>query len=208
VAAGSISVFIGAFVGVISGYVGGAVDVGLMRTTDYMIAIPQLPLMIVVGLAVGTSLPTIVLIIGLLSWMQSARVIRSAVLSYRERVFVKRVQIVGGGTIWTLRRHILPQVTPLIVATGVVAMSNAVFTQAALAFMGVGDPTSISWGTMIANAYDRSAATANAWWVIVPPGVCIALLILCTVIIGRALESSFNPRLDAPHISAHRWQLR
>jgi peptide/nickel transport system permease protein len=207
-AAAVVAGLVGGAVGLISGYAGGLVDGALMRLTDYVLVIPALPLMIVVAALWGPSLFHIVLVIGLTVWAATARTIRAQALTVRERGFVRRSQSQGAGHLRVLWRHMLPQLTPLLVATTVLTISTAIFYEAALAFLGLADPNIMSWGRLIANAFDRSATSAGAWWAIVPPGVCIAVVVLGASLVGNALEDAFNPRLKTPHVSPRTFRIR
>ena len=206
-AASMVAIFIGGTVGVLAGYFGGGTDTALMRITDYFLAIPDVPLMIVVAAIWGPSLWHIVLVIGLLLWTSTARIVRAQVKSVRERVYVKRARALGAGNSRIIFRHVLPQVAPLLVANTVLTIAVAIFDETALAFLGLSDPSKISWGKMIKNATESSAISAGAWWTIVPPGVCVALVILSCTLIGQALEDSLNPRLRVAHLAAKGFHL-
>ncbi|MEA2556368.1 MAG: peptide/nickel transport system permease protein, partial [Actinomycetota bacterium] len=151
-AASLVAIMIGGTVGVIAGYFGGVTDTVLMRITDYFLAIPDVPLMIVVAAIWGPSLWHIVLVIGLLLWTSTARIVRAQVKSVRERVYVKRARALGAGNARIIFRHVLPQVAPLLVANTVLTIAVAIFDETALAFLGLSDPSKISWGKMIKNA--------------------------------------------------------
>jgi len=207
-AATFVSMAIGGTVGVLAGYFGGKVDTILMRITDYFLVIPDVPLMIVVAAIWGPSLFHIVIVIGILLWTGTARVIRAQVKSVRERVYVKRARALGAGHWRVVWRHVLPQVAPLLIANTVLTIAVAIFDETALAFLGLGDPSRISLGKVIENAFQRAAISSGAWWAIVPPGVLVALLILGCSLIGQALEESLNPRLRVAHLSAHTFRLR
>jgi peptide/nickel transport system permease protein len=206
-AASMVAIFIGGSVGVLAGYFGGGTDTALMRITDYFLAIPDVPLMIVVAAIWGPSLWHIILVIGLLLWTSTARIVRAQVKSVRERVYVKRARALGAGNSRIIFRHVLPQVAPLLVANTVLTIAVAIFDETALAFLGLSDPSKISWGKMIKNAVQSSAISAGAWWTIVPPGVCVALVILSCTLIGQALEDSLNPRLRVAHLAARGFHL-
>jgi peptide/nickel transport system permease protein len=207
-AASLIAILVGTFVGITAGYYGGKSDVALMRVTDYFIVIPDLVLMIVIASIWGQKLVYIILVIGLLLWTGTARVIRAQTKSIRERVYVRRSLALGGSNRHTILRHILPQVSPLIVANGVLLIAVAIFDETALAFLGLGDPTAISWGKLIKNAYDAAAVSAGAWWAIIPPGVCVAIVILACTLVGQALEDALNPRLKASYLAARGFRIR
>ena len=207
-AATLVATLIGGGVGIIAGYFGGATDSILMRITDYFLVIPDVPLMIVVAAIWGPSLSHIILVIGLLLWTSTARVIRSQVKSVRERVYVKRARSLGAGTLRIIFRHILPQIAPLLIANVVLTVAVAIFDETALAFLGLGDPSKISWGRLIENAFERTAISAGAWWAIVPPGLAVALVIMGCSLLGSAIEDALNPRLKVAHLSVKRFRLR
>jgi peptide/nickel transport system permease protein len=201
-----IATLIGGTVGVVAGYFGGVTDMLLSRVVDYFMVLPTLPLMIVVAALWSVSLAGIILIIGLVAWTWTARVLRSQVVSLRERVFVQRARSLGAGHWEILRRHILPHVAPLVIANMVLVLGAAIFFESALAFLGLGDPDAISWGNQIANAFEAAAVSEGAWWAIVPPGLCIAAVIVCCTLVGRAVEDALNPRIAVAHIGARRFR--
>jgi len=200
-AATLVATVLGGGIGIVSGYFGGATDTALMRVTDYFLVIPDIPLMIVIAAVWGPSLSHIILVIGLLLWTSTARIIRSQVKSVRERVYVRRARSVGAGHTRIIVRHILPQVAPLLVANTVLTIAVAIFDETALAFLGLSDPTAITWGTMIEHAFDRTAISAGAWWAVVPPGVAVSLVIMACSLLGQAIEDATNPRLRVAHLS-------
>jgi peptide/nickel transport system permease protein len=130
------------------------------------------------------------------------------VKSVKERVYVKRARSMGAGHLRIVFRHILPQVAPLLMAQIVLTIAVAIFDETALSFLGLGDPTKISWGKIIENAFERTAISAGAWWAIVPPGVCVALVIMGCSLFGQAIEDALNPRLKVAHLGARRFRLR
>lgn len=207
-AATLVSIVIGGTVGVVAGYFGGVADALLMRITDYFLVVPDVPLMIVVAAIWGPSLSHIVLVIGLLLWTGTARVVRAQVKSVRERVYVKRARSIGAGHLRIVVRHVLPQIAPLLIANTVLTIALAIFDETALSFLGLGDPSRISLGKMIDNAFKSTAISTGAWWAIVPPGVLVALIILSCSLIGQAMEDALNPRLRVAHLSARRWRYR
>jgi peptide/nickel transport system permease protein len=207
-AATFVSMVIGGSIGLVSGYFGGKTDTILMRITDYFLVIPDVPLMIVVAAIWGPSLFHIIIVIGILLWTGTARVIRAQVLSVRERVYVKRARALGAGHLRITTRHVLPQVAPLLIANTVLTIAVAVFDETALSFLGLSDPSRISLGKLIENAFERAAISAGAWWAIVPPGVLVAIIILACVLLGGAVEDALNPRLRVAHLSARTFRLR
>jgi len=207
-AATAVSILIGGTVGITSGYFGGKVDTVLMRITDYFIVIPDVPLMIVVAAIWGPSIGHIIIVIGILLWTGTARVMRAQVKSVRERVYVQRARALGA-THWRIvGRHVLPQVAPLLIANTVLTVAVAIFDETALSFLGLGDPSAISLGKVIENAFERAAISSGAWWAIVPPGILVALIILSCSLIGGALEDALNPRLRVAHLGARTFRMR
>jgi peptide/nickel transport system permease protein len=207
-AATLVAVFIGGTVGVVAGYFGGIVDGALMRVTDYFLVIPDVPLMIVLAALLGQSLGNIILVIGILLWTQTARIIRAQVKSVRERVYVKRARSLGAGNARIVFRHVLPQIGPLLIANTVLTIAIAIFDETALAFLGLGDPSAISWGSILEHAFDRTAISSGAWWAFIPAGVCVALVIMGCYLFGQAIEDSLNPRLKVAHLSVRRFRIR
>lgn len=196
-----VATVVGAAVGLVAGYFGGWLDEALMRATDYMLVIPLLPLMIVVAAVRGPSLSSVVIAIGGLLWMRTARVVRAEVSSIRERVFVQRARSIGARELRVLRAHVAPHVLPIVVGAGVITLSEAIFLESALAFLNLGDPNSPSWGLMISNAFERAAMSAGAWWAIAPPGLAIALVVLAGNLLGLSIEERLDPRLRTAHLS-------
>jgi peptide/nickel transport system permease protein len=203
-----VSAFIGGTVGLASGFFGGKTDTILMRFTDYVIVIPDVPLMIVAAALFGRSLTNIILIIGVIYWTTTARLIRAQVKSVRERVYVKRSRALGAGNSRLVGKHILPQVAPLLIANTVLLVAYAIFAETFITFLGLGDPSLISWGRLIENAFTDDALLNDAWWAIVPPGVCVAIVVLACTMVGQALEESLNPRLSVGHLSPRRFRMR
>jgi peptide/nickel transport system permease protein len=207
-AAAVVSAFIGGSIGLFAGFFGGKLDTILMRFTDYVIVIPDVPLMIVAAALFGRSLTNIILIIGVIYWTTTARLIRSQVTSVRERVYVKRSRALGAGNPRLIWKHVLPQVAPLLIANTVLLVAYAIFAETFITFLGLGDPSLISWGRLIENAFTDDALLNNAWWAIVPPGVCVACVVLACTMVGQATEDSLNPRLSVGHLSVRRFGLR
>jgi oligopeptide/dipeptide ABC transporter ATP-binding protein len=200
--AAAIALVIGGLVGIVAGYRGGVVGSGLMRITDFFLVIPDLALQIVLVAIIGPSLGTIILVIGALGWTTTARLVRSQTLSVRERKYVMRARAIGAPDSHILRRHIFPMVLPLMLANMVLVISLAILSESSLAFLGLGDPTVISWGQMLNFAFDRGAVSAGAWWALLPPGFAIVWVVLATTLLGTALEDALNPRLKRHHLEA------
>ena len=204
--AGFIAMFVGSFLGILAGYFGGWVDNILMRITDVLLVIPDLPLMLVLVATLRqmelkiSPLTVLILVIGLLYWTSTARLVRSQVLTIKERQFVARARAIGAGHAHIIRKHIVPQIMPLIVANTVLILSTAILIESGLAFLGLGDPTQPSWGTMLNFAFDRNAISNGAWWFYLPPGLAIVWVSLGCVLLGNVLEEMLNPRLMGHHL--------
>ena len=203
VAAAIVSVLIGGACGIASGYFGGAVDHGLTALDDWFLVIPFLPLAIVmVSLLQGRadSLPfgkisIVILVIGVTGWAGTSRIIRSQVLSVKERQFVERSKALGASEWWIVRKQILPNVLPLIFANTVLIVALAILSESTLSFLGLGDVTHPSWGALLDSANNSGAVSAGAWWYFIPPGLCICLLVMGFTLVGYAIEEIVNPRL-------------
>ncbi len=198
-AAAVISAVLGATVGLLGGYLGGWTDRSLDAFENWFLVIPQIPLMIVLARLLEPSLTVLIAVIGLTSWAGTGRIVRAQVLTLRERAFVERARALGASDGYIIRTHILPNTLPLIFANTVLIVAVAILSEAALAFLGLGDPTRISWGTMLENAFSSGAPSAGAWWYVIPPGLCITLLVLSVSILGYLFEEYVNPRLREQH---------
>lgn len=207
-AAAVVSALIGGSIGLVSGFFGGKTDTILMRITDYFIVIPDVPLMIVAAALFGRSLTNIILIIGVIYWTTTARLIRAQVKSVRERVYVRRARALGAGNLRLIGKHVLPQVAPLLIANTVLLVAYAIFAETFITFLGLGDPSVISWGRLIENAFIDDALLNDAWWAIVPPGVCVTVVILACTMTGQSMEDALNPRLGVGHLSVRRFRVR
>jgi peptide/nickel transport system permease protein len=194
-AAALISAVLGATVGLVGGYFGGWTDRILDSFENWFLVIPTLPLMIVLARLLEPSLSVLIVVIGLTSWAGTGRIVRAQVLTLRERAFVERARALGARDGYIIRTHILPNTLPLIFANTILIVAVAILSEAALAFLGLGDPTRISWGTMLENAFSSGAPSAGAWWYVIPPGLCITLLVLSVSMLGYLFEEYVNPRL-------------
>jgi len=166
-----------------------------MRLTDFFLVLPVLPLIIILAAIFGQSFLITILVIGLTSWPSTARIVRSQVLSLRERQFVERVRALGATDFRILNVHILPNVLPLIFANTVLVIAGSILSEATLAFLGLGDPVRVSWGTMLHFAFVAGAAGRGAWWYLAPPGIGIVIVVLGFILTGHALDGILNPRL-------------
>ncbi len=194
--AAGIGISIGLIVGLVAGYLKGVVDEVLMRFTDMMLVIPGLPLLIVLVAVLSPSLWNIIAILGFLGWMGFARLVRSQVLSLRERPFIEAAKASGAGTSYAIARHIFPNIVGLTYVNLALSVPGAIVGEAALSFLGLFDPNVITWGRMLNEAQvSGGSATQILWWWIIPPGLGIAILSLSFILLGYALDELFNPRL-------------
>ena len=188
-----LSVGLGLIVGLSSGYMGKYVDEVLMRFSDMLLVVPTLPLLIVLIAVIGPGLENLILVIGLLGWMGFARLVRSQVLTLKERPFVEAARAVGAGKIHIMGKHILPNVMSLVYVSLATSVPGAIVAEAALSFLGFYDPSRMSWGRMLYEA--QGSGGVRYWWWVIPPGLCIALLAIAFIMLGFALDEVFNPRL-------------
>lgn len=188
-----LSVSVGLMVGLVAGYLGRLVDELMMRITDMLLVLPNLPLLIVLIAVLGPSIFNLILLIGLLGWMGFARTVRSQVLSLRERPFVEAAKAVGAGKFHIILRHVLPNVMSLVYVTLALSVPGAILAEAALSWLGLFDPSVVSWGRMLNEAQFQNGID-KPWW-IVPPGISIALVSLSFVLLGYALDEILNPKL-------------
>jgi len=185
---------IGLIVGLISGFYGGLIDEILMQIVNFLLAMPSIVLMIVVGAILGPGMLSVIIIIGLVNWSPIARVVRSMVLSLKEWTYIQASKALGASSLWIIRKHILPAITPVVIANTVLSVSTAIFSHAALVFMGVGNIGDWSWGLILYNAYISGSLTSGAWWYFIPPGIMLVALAYAIMSIGYGLEKILNPR--------------
>jgi ABC-type dipeptide/oligopeptide/nickel transport system permease subunit len=196
--AAGIGIGLGLLVGMMAGFLGKVVDQALMRFTDMMLVIPGLPLLIVLVAVLGQRLINLIIIIGFLGWMGFARIVRSQVLSLRERPYVEAAKASGAGSGRIMYKHIFPNIVSLTYVNLALAVPGAILTEAALAFLGLSDPAVASWGNMFSDVEQAKALAQfhpSPWWWVIPPGIAIALVSLSFVLLGYALDEIFNPRL-------------
>jgi peptide/nickel transport system permease protein len=195
-AAALIATAAGGLLGVVSGYRRGAVDAAVMRTVDFALVVPTIPLLIVLASYLERGMRTQILVVAVLLWAEPARIVRSQVLSLRERTHVLAARTYGARGPYLVRRHVVPAVAPLLIAQFVRIVSVAILFEVALSFVGLGDPVRRSWGSMIQFATDRGAFLTGAWkWWIVPPGLCVALVVCSFAFVGLGLEERVDRRL-------------
>jgi ABC-type dipeptide/oligopeptide/nickel transport system permease subunit len=195
--AGALTLGLATLVGMIAGYVGGKVDTVWMRLIDVLMAIPHLPLMMLIAAYLGASIVHLILIIALLGWMVPARIIRSQVLTLRSRSYIQSTRLFGASPVYVIVRHLIPAVAPILAATFVAQAGRAIATEAGLAFLGLGDPTAKSWGLILRYAlnYRGIYFTPHWLWWLLPAALNITLVILGFTFLGVSLESHSDPRL-------------
>ncbi len=190
-----ISMVLGTLIGIASGHFGGVVGTLLFRLTEWFLVIPFLPLALVLATLLGPSLLTITFVIGVTSWPGTALLIRSQTLSIESRPYMERARVLGAGNWHQMSRHVLPNVMPMVFANTTLTVAIAILAETTLSFLGLGDPSRVSWGTMLDSAFSNGAMTLGAWWFLFPPGICVVVVVLSFTMAGQALEEIFNPRL-------------
>jgi peptide/nickel transport system permease protein len=188
------TVCIGAVIGLLAGHLGGLSGRALMAVTDWFIALPQLPLAIALAAVLGQGDASITIAIAVTSWTTTARIVRAQTLAVEARPFVERAHALGAGHRQVVLRHVLPNVAPLILVSSTLTVASAILSETTLAFLGLGNPTDVSWGAMLNQAVGQGAVTRGAWWYLLPPGVAILLVVLGFTLCGRAIEAVLNPR--------------
>lgn len=193
-----LSKLLAAVVGIVAGSVRGAVDVLLMRAVDLVLVVPTLPLIVFIGAYLGGAVLTQVLVMAAVLWAASARLIRAQAIATRDLPYVRASRSFGASTAHVVWRHIVPAVLPVTVAAFVRTAGTAILLQSSLAYLGLGDPAVNSWGSMIHFAQARGALLTGAWvWWMVPPGLCIAAVVVATAFAGLLVEDRLDPRLAA-----------
>lgn len=187
--------FVGMNIGLLAGYYGGYIDDALMRLVDFAYGIPFTPFVIVLVTLWGASMWTVVIGIALLLWRQTARVVRSQVLSLKEKPFIKSARAAGASDRRIIYRHVAPNIMPLVFLYGSFAIGWAILTEASLSFLGFGDPNAVTWGQMLQAAYLSQALARDAWWWFTAPGIAIMLTVTSAFLIGRGYEEQLNPEL-------------
>jgi peptide/nickel transport system permease protein len=190
-----ISMVLGTLIGITSGYFTKWFGAILYRLTEWFIVIPFLPLAIVMATLIGRSMWAIGFVIGVTSWPGTALLIRAQTLSVKERPYMERARVLGAGHWHQMSRHILPNVMPMVFANTTLTVAGAILAETTLSFLGLGDPSRVSWGTMLDSAFSNGALTLGWWWYLFPPGICVVLVVLSFTLVGQALEEIFNPRL-------------
>ncbi|MFJ9553035.1 ABC transporter permease [Nocardiopsis sp. NPDC101807] len=197
-----VSVVLGTLVGVTAGHFGASggpagrvVSSVLMRVTDWFLVLPTLVLAVALAAVLPRGTGTIIVAIGLTVWPATARLVRAQTLAVEARPYVERARALGGGHTHVMAWHVLPNVMPVVLAQTTLLVATSIIAESTLAFLGVGDPTTISWGGILEAARTAGAISSGIWWYMIPPGLAIAAVALSFTLCGRALESVINPRL-------------
>lgn len=186
---------IGTLVGLIAGYYGGWIEAVLMRLADIAFGVPFLPLVIVLVAFLEPSIWNVVVAMAVLLWRDTARVIRSQVLTVKERAFVSAARVSGASDLRIIFLYIAPSILPLSFLYGSLAIGWAILTEASVSFLGFGDPNVVSWGFMLQDAFVSQAMSRGAYYWIIPPGLFIMLSVMAGFFIGRGYEEVLFPRL-------------
>ncbi|MGQ0796064.1 MAG: ABC transporter permease [Nitrosopumilaceae archaeon] len=189
------SVIIGLVYGVYAGYKGKKTDEGLMRFNDVIYAMPSLPLLIILTVTLGNNIFLIVGFLMIFGWVGTAKISRSMAIQIKNLQYVEASKIMGQKDIKIIFKHIIPQLLPFTFASIAISVPSAITTEAALSFLGLGDPTFPTWGQILHDANSFGAAARGLWWWILPPGIMIAITGLAFVFIGNAMDTIANPRL-------------
>ncbi|WP_329160202.1 ABC transporter permease [Streptomyces anulatus] len=190
-----LSVAIGTLIGITAGHFKGWYATVIMRVTDWFLVMPTLVLAIALATVLSRSVWTTILAIGVTTWPTTARLVRAQTLSVESRPYIERSRALGGGHRHIMSRHVLPNVMPLVLAQTTLVISTAILTEATLAFLGLSDPTIVSWGGLLQDAREAGAVSSGNWWYLAPPGLAIAVVALAFTLCGRAIESVLNPKL-------------
>lgn len=189
------TVVIGSLVGLVAGHSPGWLGKAMMHVTDWFIALPGLVLAIALAAVLGQGNTSITIAIAVTSWTGTARLVRAQTLAVEARPFIERAKALGAGDVQIVLRHVVPNVMPLILVTSTLTVASAILQAATLTWLGLGDPTDVSWGSMLQSAFTQGAVTAGAWWYLLTPGIAILVVVLGFTLIGRAIEHVLNPRM-------------
>ena len=192
-----LTVILGSVIGLLAGHYGGGAAKALMAVTDWFIALPALPLAISLAAVLGQGDASITVAIAITSWPGTARLIRAQTLAVEGRPFIERAKALGARDGQLMARQVLPNVAPFILVSGTLTVASAILYETTLTFLGLGNPTDVSWGAMINQAFNQGAISSGAWWYVLPPGVAIVIVVLGFTLVGRAVENILNPRMAA-----------
>jgi ABC-type dipeptide/oligopeptide/nickel transport system permease subunit len=187
----------GVIYGMIAGYGGGIIDRVLMRVSDIFQSLPSIPLFILIAAYAGSSIRNIILIIAIFAIPRTGRIIRGQVVSLKQNAYIQAAGMFGGSSLYLMKRHFIPELLPLVFTALIEMAGKAILMESGLAFLGIGDPGSKSWGMILHYALEYSSTyLTSAWiWWVMPPALCIALLCVSFALLGFALEDTADPRL-------------
>jgi peptide/nickel transport system permease protein len=192
----ALTMILGAGIGLVAGHSQGVTGRMMMHVTDWFIALPGLPLAIALAAVLGQGATSITIAIAVTAWTGTARLVRAQTLAVEARPFIERARALGATDTQLITRQVLPNVMPLILVSSTLTVASAILAEATLTFLGLGDPTSVSWGSMLNTAFMQGAVTAGAWWYLIPPGVAILVIVLGFTLVGRAVEHVLNARVQ------------
>lgn len=192
--ASSMCVFIGVIIGLVSGYFGGLIDDVLMRVTDWFLTLPYIPFIVVLAAILGPSIQNVIFVIAIRGWTVTAREVRSRTLSLKTLEYVEAAKIAGSGDFHIIRQHIFPNIASLVFANAVLEVARAILAESGLSFLGLGDPMIPSWGTVLHFAFESAALFIGAWWYVMPPGICITMIVVAFTLINHNLDLILSPR--------------
>ncbi len=187
----------GGLIGIFSGYVGGVPDKIIMRMIDILIVIPDFPLMVLLAALLGPSLFNVVIVLALFAWVTPARIVRSQVLMLKEQTYIKAAETYEAGTWYLIQRHFLPAVFPILTVNIIRLTGRAIISEAGLSFLGLGDPTSKSWGLIIHYATSfKGIYYTNFWkWWLVYPWLILTMVVMSLAFLSREMENLLDPRI-------------
>jgi peptide/nickel transport system permease protein len=197
---GLLSTLLGLFFGISSALLGGLYERIVMRFVDALIVIPPVLVLILVAAYLGPGLPVLILLLAGLSWPSSARIIRAQALTLRDSGHINAARTFGAGWFYVARRHIVPDLGPILTVEFIYAVRRAVFMEAGIAFLGLGDPLLVSWGAMMRNAMSFSYLDVWLWWLI-PTGLALSLTIVGLTFVSYAAETIIDPRLRGAEVA-------
>lgn len=190
---GLLSTFISAFMGATAALIGGLYERTVMRIIDIFLTLPVIMVIVLIAAYIRPGIIMLTLLLSLFSWQGGARIIRAQTLSLKNKAHINAASTFGAGILYLLKKHIIPDLGPIMTAGFVQHARRAVFMEAGLAFLGIADPTMVSWGIMLNRALEFSYL--NVWNWLLPPGIALALTVLSFTFLGYALEEILNPRL-------------
>jgi peptide/nickel transport system permease protein len=188
------AILIGLLYGVVAGYKGNRTDEGLMRINDVFYSLPTLPLLVILSVTIGRSIFLITGFLVIFGWVGMAKISRSIALQIKNLQYIEAARLMGQSDTKIIFKHIIPQLLPLTFASIAIAVPGAILGEAALSFLGLGDPSIPTWGQILHDAHSAGAMSRGLWWWVVPPGLMITITGLAFVLIGNALDNIVNVR--------------